>query len=304
MLPQIYVLCGDLAAGRAVIDPPRAAKFRAAVDDPNVTGFLATAPWNDSAFDLFTQTVAISTKPFHVRLPTMPLPDGVPSLTLNGSACGKIWDPDYLPLWQSVTADLFQVIQDEGLADAFDGIRFAPVTPYDNDDEFGLAASSPDGRHDAAFAEAGYTPSGYVSASRQAAAFINAQPLMAGKLLSTALFTPGNQPRVNDDGEVAARGDAHAVPDALLTAISQTAVNCQKAAAYTTFVGDLPPFWANAGETLGNLIIQMQVTGDAFTPDQFGTAFAAAVALNPLRIEVHADQVAYLADAIAAVSLS
>jgi hypothetical protein len=302
MLPPIYVLCGDLTAGHAAIDPPRAAKFQAAVNDPNITGFLAPAPWNDEAFGLFTQVVGMSTKPFHVRLPTMPLPDGVPSLTLNGMACGKIWDAAYLPLWQSYVANLFALIQDEGLAGSFDGIRFSPVTPYDFDDEYGLEAASPGGgRNDAAFAAAGYTPAGYIAAAQSAAAFINAQPLMAGKLLSTALFTPGDQPRVNDAGQVVPGGSDYAVPNGVLAAINQSAFICQKAAAYTTFVGDLPVFWADAGETLGNLIIQMHGTGDGFTPEQFGTAFAAAIAINPMRIEVHTDQVASLAEAIAAL---
>jgi hypothetical protein len=314
MLPPIYVLCGDLTAGTSTLDPTRTAKFQQAVNDPNITGFLAPAPWNDTGFDLFTQVVAMSTKPFHVRLPTMPLPDGVPAFALNGMACGKIWDPAYLPLWQSYVGNLLALIQTEGLVDAFDGMRFSPVTPYDFDDEYGLEAATPSGgRNDAVFAAAGYTPSAYIAAAGQAAAFINSQPIMAGKLLSTALFTPGDQPRVNDAGQVVPGGDAGAVPDAVLEAVNQAAFICQKAAAYTTFVDSLPSFWANAGETLGNLIIQMHGTAHGTTQDQSGTgfapanastfasAFANAVALNPLRIELHTDQVAYLAQAIAAL---
>ncbi len=131
---------------------------------------------------------------------------------------------------------------------------------------------------------------------------------MAGRLLSTALFTPGDQPRVNDAGQIVPDSGA-AVPGAVLAAIDQAAITCQKAAAYTTFVDELPPFWADAGETLGNLIIQMQVTAKGAAQHQVGTglattfakAFANAVALNPLRIELHADQVAFLAEAIAAL---
>ena len=163
----------------------------------------------------------------------MPLPAGVLSRTLNASARGKRRDTACLPPGQTATANLFARIQDEGRANAFDGIRIAPGTRNDNDDRFGLA-----------------------------------------------------------------------VPGAVLAAITQSAVICQKAPIYSGFVGDLPPFWADAGETLGNLVIQMQVTGKAFTPEQFGTGLAAAAALNPLRIELHADQVAYLPDSNAALSLS
>ena len=80
---------------------------------------------------------------------------------------------------------------------------------------------------------------------------------------------------------------------------------CQDAAAYSTFVDVLPTFWAEAGETLGNLITRMARTDGAAAPVQVGTglakSLASAVAAKPFRIDVRTEHLTYFADAIASL---
>jgi hypothetical protein len=54
------------------------------------------------------------------------------------------------------------------------------------------------GRNDAVLARAGWTPSGYKAGVLAYVAFLNAHPVMAGKVLKLAFFTADNWPRVND----------------------------------------------------------------------------------------------------------
>jgi hypothetical protein len=296
-IPPIWTLCVDLRGGNGEIDPPKADKYASAINNVNITGGLVPAPWDDTEFSLFTHVVAMSTKPFHVRFPTIPLVPRAPSILLNGNTCGKLWDPAYVPMWIVGVEALFDHITGMGWLGDFDGMRLSPVTPYPFDDEYGLEASSPTGaRNDAVFAAEGYTPWGYTTAGNKAAAYIGNHPIMQGRLLSTALFTPGNQPRVNNAGQVVGSGQS-TVPQDILAGINAGAPNCIRAAAYTTFKGTMTDFAVQAGETLGNTIIQLD---SGLSPAATVAAFVAAVKLQPLRIEVHEDQVQDLDDAIAA----
>jgi hypothetical protein len=203
------------------------------------------------------------------------------------------------------------MLDNTGYAASCVAVGFVPVQPYvngengvpcENSDRGSDAAAA--GRNDAVLAAAGWTPSGYVAAQVARAKWLSAHPVMAGKSLSVAFFTPGNWPRVDDSGQVVASVDSLALSRDLLTKIE---------ASYTTgpvLYGDTT-FGLNPSKPEPNVFVRdlkkpagelvYQVANQAMTQAQFN-AVVAAMPQDVARWEIHPEQVAMLPTALAALA--
>jgi hypothetical protein len=296
-LPPIYVASGDAIKGKKNTD------FAAALADPNVTG--PVLPWAWDGGTLFNDMLAASgDMPFILSQRPWPVPsDGsVPTFQLDGRTVAAYWQPAYLTAWEAYSTAMMAAIAP--VQNRLAGMRFCFVTPY-GDNEDGLFASDPasgDTRYDALFAAQGYTPVGAIAAHTSAFLWMASQPEIADISISLALLTPGNQPRVNNAGQVTPSGNDQEAPNGIVAAFVSAFPDNAIGMAYDVYEGQaLPDWWQAAVTQTGNLVMQMHGTA-AITKEVFLAAFKAAVALNPLWIEVHTYQVQYLADAIAGLS--
>lgn len=269
-----------------VIGGAKQALFSSVVSNPKVDAVLIDWWWGASDCSaLAAQIASLSGKPFLIRFIMLPVGIGAPTTLIGGQEIGVSWTTAYYNAFCWGVDNLFNFLApDHG--GQFLGIRFAYQTPYPGDGENGQEASSDGQRYDQAFADAGYTPSEFTAFNVQAIQYVAADPLMEGKIFSIALFTPGNHPHVNDQGQVSPPDDGFAIDNAMISALLESP--CQNVLAFTTWDGSpLSPFWQSAA----NQATLIDQTKTGLSEANFQTAWASCT--GPWR-ECHADQAQYL----------
>ncbi len=269
------------------------AKLTDAMQTPGLAGILVNAPLIEPDFGTFLAQVATCDLPFDVRVPLLPAPPGLATVKVGQNMVLPCWQPYSMAAYLDHLKDLFAAIESNGLTERFSGFVFAPQTAYPYDDEDGLQLNVED-HGTADLAAASFSPAAYVAAHASAASFLNAEPIMAGKLLSWRPMTPGDQPRFDlATGQPSTAGDAFALPNAIMDAISANYTAGPTAFGWTTYDGSQPDtFQQSAASALGGLILQ---TKTGLTADQVRACVQSAADLVPVRLEIHTAQAAYLA---------
>jgi hypothetical protein len=294
-IPPIYVCI----PATNTFTPARDATYSAAIGADCIDGFSFEVPLADDGSQLIHVT-GLSGKPFNANFSALGLA-GLPTFAINGGALPAIWSPAYLPIVTAAMDARLTMLDTIGYAAACSSVGCLPVQPYVNG-EMGYpcetSATLP-GRNDAVLAAAGWTPSGYKAAVLAYVAMLAAHPVMAGKALSAAFFTPDNWPRVNDAGQVVASVDSLALSADLLAAVEKAYTAGPVLYGDTTFGLALPPkrnpFVAKITKADGELVFQ--VANQSMTQEQFNQVVA-ALPQTAARWEVHPGQVAMLPAAL------
>jgi hypothetical protein len=277
--------------------------FSASLNSPLIAGVNIAAPLA-SGSELLMHLTGLTGLPFVLGCSTIGLA-GFETFTVPDVARGtvtypKVWAPSFAPVWQAAMGAMLGVLDTTGLSDACAGVSLLPVQPY-IDGEMGYAVQNGTGRNDAAFAAAGWTPSGYKAAVVSCAAWLSGHPVMAGKMLRVALFDPGNWPRVNDAGAVTSAVNSRALSMDLMASIESAYTAGPVMFCDTTFE-TAPSAFAAAlvagGWPQSRVIYQVQ-TG--LTVDKFAAAVK-AMPQDAAAWEIHPPYLPWIAGAVAALT--
>jgi hypothetical protein len=296
MIP-CYVVEGNYAVGSPEQVKNRRELFSKNLADPRIAGAMISSKWDKG--DCLRGALAITNgKPWLWSFSPQPIPAGVPTIKLNDIECGQYWTEEYFAAacaW--VENELAWAFSETTVAPV--GLRVAYAIPYPTDNEDGLFASPPHGgaggNYAAEFAAAGYTPD--LAIAFHLRFFHYVAGLLAlydwRPVMTIALLTPGNEPRVDNSGQVTDTSGDFYLSNGIIAAFKQAFTDYRCAVCYDVFDGSpLPPIWAQYAQTLGGLVIQPRTDGKTqWDAAKMASALAAAEALGARWFEPHAGEV-------------
>jgi hypothetical protein len=249
------------------------------MNDPNSPSFFAIAAAVPAEVDLVVCFIP------------QPVPDGWPSVRVGDYVFPNLQDGQMPGLLQSFYETAGQKLEEAGLLGRVKFVGNCPIAGYDGDGECGLRVySKTGGRMDAEWAAAGYRASLFSQGFANCVDALVSQPWMEDKVIRQPWFTPGDPPRVLEDGTVGP--NAPNVYDMML----QTMVDCGEPVISVMTVytgGELQGFQAKAAEAVDMFGLQFHGydKGNVFTAAMLPQAEADAANLDPDILEYHWDTV-------------